>query len=198
MSEVTYSIEISNLIRGFLTSDDWNYSFDEKHGYIQFGLNLHSRIKNIKYIVDVGENYFLVYAVSPIGGDASDQEMMRRLSEFIVRANYGLRNGNFELDMNDGEIRYKSFVDCRNIRPSVEVIKSSVYCPAAMYERYGSGMAEIIFNDVNAKEAIDKCENDLVDKDETSMHSEGEAKTVLEKLAAHLAGSDSAASGSRK
>lgn len=32
---------------------------------------------------------------------------MKRTAEFLTRANYGLVFGNFEMDMHDGEIRYK-------------------------------------------------------------------------------------------
>jgi hypothetical protein len=34
-----------------------------------------------------------------------------RVAEFITRANYGLRIGNFELDFGDGEVRYKTSID---------------------------------------------------------------------------------------
>ena len=38
----------------------------------------------------------------------------RQWRNLSCRANYGLlANGNFELDMDDGEIRYKVFIDCR-------------------------------------------------------------------------------------
>src|SRR5262245_1344418 len=33
------------------------------------------------------------------------------MAEYLTRANYGLYIGNFELDFNDGEIRYKTSID---------------------------------------------------------------------------------------
>lgn len=35
--------------------------------------------------------------------------------EYITGANYGLRNGNFEMDVEDGEIRYKVYVNVKGM-----------------------------------------------------------------------------------
>ena len=121
MREHTYSVKISNLIKEFLSMDDWHYSFDDRNGTFQFGLNISTRIKNIKYLVDVDEDSFIVYAYCPIGVDTDNTEIMHRMSDFVCRANYGLKNGNFELDMRDGEIRYKCYADCENTLPRLRL-----------------------------------------------------------------------------
>ena len=38
--------------------------------------------------------------------------------------------------------------------PSTEVVKNSIYCTAAMYKRYASGITSIIFAGSSAKETI--------------------------------------------
>ena len=123
MNTRTYSKEITTAINNFLNEDDWHFSFDKQRDSFNFGLTLKSKIKHIKYIVEVKEGEFLVYAISPIGADEDDEKMMTTMAEFVCRANYGLKNGNFELDMRDGEIRYKSFVSCEGITPTPEMIK---------------------------------------------------------------------------
>lgn len=158
MKERTYSTSIANAINNFLTEDDWHFSFDNQCGLFKFGLCLKGRIKKINYIVDVKVDEYVVYAISPLGADDDDEKMMAAMSEFVCRANYGLKNGNFELDMRDGEIRYKSFVDCNGITPTMEMVRNSIYCPATMFERYGTGIVDIIFGNTTAKEAIAKCE----------------------------------------
>jgi len=163
MKKNDYSEALVSEINAFLKDDDWNFSFDEEKGFFKFGLTLKCKIKKVNYTVMVHDSSFTVYAVSPIGADQTDKVMMQRMAEFVCRANYGLRNGNFELDMRDGEIRYKSFVDCNNLVPSREVIKTSIYCPATMFEKYAPGIIEIIFNDVEAKEAVDRCEKSTMD-----------------------------------
>ena len=167
----TYSMKIANVIKGFLENDDWHYSFDEKRGMFRFGLNLKSKLKNIKYFIDVKEDEFICYAISPIGADADDGNMMASLAEFICRANYGLKNGNFELDFSDGEIRYKSFVDCDEVMPSEKVVHNVIYCTATMFDRYAPGILGIIFNDMSAKDAIEKIEGKSPEDELLSMLS---------------------------
>lgn len=167
----TYSMKIANVIKGFLDNDDWHYSFDEKKGMFRFGLNLRSKLKNIQYFVDVKDDEFICYAISTIGGDEDDNKMMASLAEFICRANYGLKNGNFELDYRDGEIRYKSFVDCDEVMPSEEVVHNAIYCTATMFDRYAPGFLGIIFNDMSAKDAIDKIEGKSPEDELLSMLS---------------------------
>lgn len=164
MKEKVYSKDIANTINAFLKEDDWYFSFDEERGLFRFGLSLKTKLKRVNYFIHVKENEYIVYAVSPLGADEGDEKMMAAMAEFVCRANYGLRNGNFELDMRDGEVRFKSFVDCEDIMPSAEVIRNSIHCPAAMFKRYGDGILDVIFGNASAKEAIAECENSSVEE----------------------------------
>lgn len=192
MNTRTYSKKITTAINNFLNEDDWHFAFDEQGGSFKFGLTLKSKIKHIEYIVEVQEDEFLVYAVSPIGADEDDEKMMKTMAEFICRANYGLKNGNFELDMRNGEIRYKSFVSCGGITPTPEMIKRSIYCPATMFEQYSDGIVDIILGNATAKSAIEKCEKSseeelrslitqLVEDDDS-----GDMDVMMVRLAARL------------
>lgn len=158
MRKYEYSKDLVNIVKQFLVDDDWHFSFDENTGVFDFGLRVKSKIQKINYIVDVHEDEIVVYGMCPIGADHTDANMMAQMAEFLCRANYGLKNGCFELDFRDGEIRYKSFIDCEDMMPSTEVIKNSIHCTAAMFKRYAPGIVDIIFASCTAREAIAKCE----------------------------------------
>lgn len=164
MKERMYSETIAQAVNNYLTEDEWHFSFDEKRGLFKFGLSLKGKIKKINYIVDVKDDEYVVYAISPLGADEDDKEMMASMAEFVCRANYGLVNGNFELDMRDGEIRFKCFVDCEGITPTSEMVRNSIHCPAAMFKRYGTGIVDIIFSKSSAQEAVEKCEKTIEDE----------------------------------
>ncbi|WP_448774135.1 hypothetical protein [Blautia sp.] len=158
MKRFTYSKEIANIVKKFLEEDEWYYSFDEERGIFEFGLRVKGKIRKIRYIVDIRETEILVYGICPIAVDYDDKEVMAQMAEFICRANFGLKNGGFEFDFNDGEIRYKSFIDCDGALPVTEIIKNSIYCVAKMYDRYEKGITDIIFGGGSAKKAVDMCE----------------------------------------
>lgn len=164
MRKYEYSNELVYLVKKFLVEDDWHFSFDENTGVFDFGLRVKSKIQKINYIVDVHENEIVAYGMCPIGADYTDSNMMAQMAEFFCRANYGLKNGCFELDFRDGEIRFRSFIDCEDVKPSTEVIKNSIHCTAVMYKRYAPGIVNIIFSGCTAKEAIAKCEKSPEDE----------------------------------
>ena len=155
-----YSREIAAEIRNFLIADDWNFDFDEEKGIFRFGVNVSSKLKHVNYFVPVHSDSYTVYAISPIGADSDDPSAIREMAAFLSRANYGLRIGNFELDCNDGEIRFKVFTSCDDIIPSREMVKTSIVIPAMMFERYAPGILSVIFTGESAEDAIKKCEDD--------------------------------------
>lgn len=187
MKERTYSKSIANAINNFLTADDWHFSFDDQRGLFKFGLCLKGKIKKINYIIDVKEDEYIAYAISPLGADEDDEKMMATMAEFVCRANYGLKNGNFELDMRDGEIRFKSFVDCDGVTPTVEMVRNSIHCPAAMFDCYGTGIVDIIFSNATAKDAIAKCEKSPVEELRALLGEEFDGDDDMDAMIARLA-----------
>lgn len=197
MKERSYSMNIANAVKNFLKEDDWHFSFDENRGIFKFGLGLKGKLKKIHYIVDIKDDEYLVFAISPLGADEKDAEMMANMAEFICRANYGLKMGNFELDFDDGEVRFKVHVLCKGITPTAEMIKRSIYCPATMFDHYGSGIVDIIFNETSGKAAIEKCEKhseseirsilaELLSDDESVSSDEGDMDAMIARLAARF------------
>ena len=192
MKEQTYSQNIANAIKEFLTNDDWYFSFDEKRGVFKFRLCLKGKINKINYLIRVRDDDYTVYAISPLGANENDEKMMATMAEFVCRANYGLKNGNFELDMRDGEIRFKCFVDCDAITPTQEMVRNSIHCPASMYDNYSDGIVGIIFGDLSAKEAEERCEGNIHDRLLSELASlraddeDGEFSDMLSRLAARM------------
>lgn len=164
----TYNGEIANLINGFLKDDDWNFSFDQEEGIFRFGLKLGNKLRSIRYVIKVNECDFSVYGISPVGPDEEDAEGMQSMAEYLCRVNYGLKSGCFEMDMEDGEIRFRTYVYCKGVLPSEHMIRRSIYTVAAMFEHYGQGMTEVIFGGKSAKEAYDENEKRVSSRVDTA------------------------------
>ena len=50
MKKFNYSNEIANVVKQFLTDDDWHYSFDEERGIFDFGLRVRTRLPSASSI----------------------------------------------------------------------------------------------------------------------------------------------------
>ena len=153
-----YSKEIANQIRNYLDEDDWRYSFYEEKGVFGFDLTVGGRVKAVKYFIDVMETEYLVYVTTPLSVSADDKKAMKEMAEFVCRANHGLKQCNFEFDMDNGEFLIKYYVDCAGRLPTKEIIENSLHCPALVYKRYGEGIIRMIFLGENAEAAIERCE----------------------------------------
>jgi len=158
-----YTQSIAKAVRlfmtDFMTDGAKAFMFDKKEGIFRATLNAGGDLRMLGCVIGVGNGYFRSYIISPIGADPKDPAKLAALSEFICRVNYGMKYGNFEMDFNDGEIRYKCFVDCEGrMDPSRELIENSVMAGIEMTKQYFPGIKDVLFNGVSPKDAIEKCE----------------------------------------
>ena len=155
---MSYSMSIRRAIERFLTADDWRYTVNEEKELIRMGVNINSKLKETTLIIDLRDEFYIVYATINV---EADDECREAGAEFLTRANYGMRWGNFELDMNDGEIRYKVLVDCGDdcdCLPTNSVIKNSIYIPAQMMQKYGNALLAVMYGFKTPKEAVEEAE----------------------------------------
>ncbi len=130
-----YSKEIAASICEFLEKEEWNYHLNEERGVFAFHAMLRGSIKFILYEIIVNEKDYNVYAISPVAANGDDFGQKMRLADFVCRANYGLRDGNFELDMRDGELRYKTYTNCDGIDLNDRILHKSIHLPASVLIR---------------------------------------------------------------
>jgi hypothetical protein len=73
---------------------------------------------------------------------------------FVARANHGLPIGNFELDLDGGEVRFKSSADYEGVGLSPILIRN-VFAPAVFtMDRYLKGLLSVMFGGAGAAEAV--------------------------------------------
>ena len=94
---------------------------------------------------------FIFYVVMPVRVPANMRVMV---AEYITRANYGLRIGNFEMDFDDGEVRYKSSLDFEGVELTTGLIRNAIYPAVQTMDRYLPGLLSVIFGGKSAEEAI--------------------------------------------
>lgn len=81
-------------------------------------------------------------------------EKRAAVAEFLTRANWGLILGNFELDYNDGEVRYKTSIDIEGGELKPQMLKNLVYFNVLTMNRYMAALMSIVFGSASPAEAI--------------------------------------------
>ena len=74
-----------------------------------------------------------VYSVLP---EKIPAERRAAVNELLARINYGLILGNFEIDLTDGEVRFKVAADFGGAEPSVDQLKPLVATSLAQFDRW--------------------------------------------------------------
>ena len=80
------------------------------------------------------------------------------MMEFLTRASYGLIIGNFELELEDGEIRYKTRIDVEEAELTAPLIKPVVYANVLTMDQYWPGLLAVLFGGASPDEALARVE----------------------------------------
>lgn len=96
----------------YLKAVELNYSVVENETTIMFR---YTSKGNYQCIIDIDEQdkVILVYTIL---GSLVTIDKRNRISQLLTKINYGLRIGNFEMDYDDGQIRYKTSIDYEGIK----------------------------------------------------------------------------------
>ena len=108
----------------FLKEDEWHPQQLEERYIYRMGFSGKNGNTTCYAQVRVDLDQFLFYVLAPV---KAPEEARPAVAEFITRANYGMRIGNFEMDYSDGEVRYKSSLDFEGTTLSPEWIKHAIY-----------------------------------------------------------------------
>lgn len=142
---MNYSEPIAFYWKKYFEKDEAKYDFDEEKGVFRtgYGLGETCPISSLRYIIIIKEDGFLVRAYIPgIKAKASNFENTAMLLTYI---NDGMRYGNFEMDMDDGEITFKM----ANIVPDgaeleYDYIDKNVVIPLMMVKKYADALIGIM------------------------------------------------------
>lgn len=80
------------------------------------------------------------------------------MAHFLHLANFGMLLGNFEMDCDEGEIRFKTCLFLPGQTPCNAAIARYVFTPAIMMEKYAPGMKAILEEGALAGRALRLCE----------------------------------------
>lgn len=139
----------------FLTEDEWHpQRLDDKTMY-RMGFSGKNGDTTCYAQVRVELEQFLFYVIAPTKVPEGERVAA---AEFITRANYGLRIGNFELDFSDGEVRYKSSIDFEGEPLTPGLIKHAIYPAVQTMDRYLPGLMSVTYGSKSPSQAISEIE----------------------------------------
>ncbi|NES83456.1 MAG: YbjN domain-containing protein [Moorea sp. SIO2B7] len=144
------SNHIYTTVINFFKAEEWPFLEEEDKSILYMNFKGENGEWSCLAKVKEEENQFIFYSLYP----AVPEEKRQAIAEFITRANYGTILGNFELDFDDGEIRYKTSIDVEGDSLSFALIQQMVYANVMMMDEYLPGIMAVIESEMEVKEAI--------------------------------------------
>jgi hypothetical protein len=139
----------------YLEQDSWYpQAMEGKHIYRVFFSGKNGDQRCFAQVI-VDSEIFLFYAVASV---RVPDEIRPAVAEFITRANYGMRIGNFEMDYSDGEVRYKAGLDFESETLTPNLIQHTIYPAVLTMDRYLPGLMSVIYGGRTPFEAIEEIE----------------------------------------
>jgi hypothetical protein len=140
---------------GYFERDGWKFRRLPGHAALEMGVAGEKGTYRLVVVVDGDRSIvrFLTFLEGKV-----PETRRREVMEYLTRANYGLLLGNFEIDLGDGEIRFKVAADVEDVGFSYEQYQSMLYVSVAMMDRYYPGLQSVVKGSADAAAAIAEAE----------------------------------------
>lgn len=169
--------QIFNTLVEFFEEDDWDFQWLEGMPVLSMGFSGKNGNWTCYAQARESQQQFVFYSVLPV--NAPDNRRSD-VAEFITRANYGMILGNFEMDFEDGEIRYKTSIDVEGATLAPPLIRQLVYANVIITDRYLPGIMRVIYGNMTATDALESVENDLANGDVDTLDTEDDGHTDMD------------------
>lgn len=140
----TNSLNITSLfeaIVSFFQHQNWVVSQHSENSVLHFSFQGEYGKWECYAQVREAEQQLVFYSVLPVKAAKKSRHLV---AEFLTRANYGLILGNFEMDFNDGEIRYKTSIGVEGSHLDFALIQQVVYSNLSITDKYLPGILQVM------------------------------------------------------
>lgn len=149
-----------NTVENSLQSHSFRYEIlldNENQQVFKLGIGLKNGRCDCFVNVIPEQNQVLISIVAPTFVPPNQR---LSISEFITRANNGLVIGNFEMDHEDGELKYKASYFYDDTFPTSEdVFSKNLFVAFHMMDRFLPGIMSVIYANVTPQTAINQILN---------------------------------------
>lgn len=126
---------------------------------LRLGIALENAKTDCVIDIRIQDKIVAVFTICPV---SIPENGRKQIAEFITMANFGLILGCFEMDMNDGELRFKSSFLFEDEESQSEIVfKQHLFTSLSMMDRYFPGIMAVLFANLDPKVAITQINNTI-------------------------------------
>jgi len=125
----------------FFSEEDWEFTKLQGRLILRLAFQGKNGQWNCFALANEERQRFVFYSICPLEIPSANRGA---IAEFITRANYGIEIGNFELDFDSGEMRFKTSLDVTEDRITPALIKQLVYTNVLTIDQYLPGIQAVL------------------------------------------------------
>lgn len=115
-------------------------------------LSIPGRLKFVSQTIETKDTHLVTYAHCLI---YTPSERIDEMAKFVALANYNMLLGNFDLDVDTGEVRHRLFLDCEGFRTlPLAILARYLPIPLLMLRQYGDAILSVAFDSVDAEPTL--------------------------------------------
>jgi hypothetical protein len=138
----------------FFAQEDWDFQAVEHHDILRVGFTGEQASWSCFAQSREAQQQLAFYSICPLRVPEAKRSL---LAELLTRANYGLAMGNFELDYDDGEIRFKTSIDVEDFTELAllpPLLHHLVYSNVSTLDRYLPAILAVLAGGQSPLEAV--------------------------------------------
>ena len=158
MTDFDKIAEIRAAVENFFEQDKLKFTPFDEHNVAGATYNVDAKFGHATVFFRVNKDRLVLRTIIPLNAGEAERQ---KVAEFLLRANYGLKTGGFDMDFDDGEISYRVSIFCGVegfAPPTYEQIDFSVIMSLMMIEKYGDALVKVMFGLVEPSDAIEAAE----------------------------------------
>ena len=162
----------TKILAKFFKKDGWRHEFDDENGLFTCGVAIDNAVGNAKVYVHVADDRATCVYTFPV---AAPESVRVKVAELVCRLGYKLAFGSFDMDFDDGELRFRYVMPSEELEADpMEKAQRLLYLPHAMITRYGPAFIKVVLGARTPKEAIREAEGDI-DGGDAPVRPDGES-----------------------
>jgi len=135
--------ELTTKLMAFLEEDEWHPTLQVSEELIRIDTRFETPETSWAFIILVDEETRILTFYS-ILDTKTPKERFNDMTRFITRSNFGMRIGKFELDLDDGTVRFQSGHIAEGHDPNRALIQRHCYNNVNTMTQYFSGFMKVM------------------------------------------------------
>ncbi len=88
------------------------------------------------------------------------EDKRQAVAEYLIRANFGMEIGSFDMDFSDGAVQFRTSIDIEGGELTPKMIQNLAYVNVTVTDQYLPGLVMVVEEGATPEEAIQKVETE--------------------------------------